>query len=98
MMGKNGCTFATLSPFALGLALGVIKGVCLIVLAYAAWIFGFGMPMVEHVASYYHGYHASFVGGLVGGVYGLVGGFIFGYVYGFLYNFFMHRCCGKDSE
>lgn len=85
------------SPFALGLALGVMKGVCLLFLAYVSWLGGYGSVMVEHVASWYPGYGASFVGGIIGGIYGLIAGFISGFIFGYLYNFFL-RCCGKYSS
>lgn len=87
-----------LSVCALGLALGVVKGIWLMLLAWAAWKFSYGMPMVEHVAHIYHWYGASFVGGLYGAIYGFVSGFVFGVVFGFIYNFFLCRCCKKSCS
>jgi hypothetical protein len=89
---------STVSACSLGLALGVLKGLCVMLLAWAAWLFGVGGPMVMHMASYYHGVSASFVGGLIGAAYGLVGGFVFGYIFGKLYNFFLCRCHHKNTE
>lgn len=95
MCDKDGCVKAKLSPCALGVACGVLKAVCLMGLAWAAAFFGYGMPMVEHVAQFYHGYSASVVGGLIGGGYGLVAGYIFGFVFGYIYNFCLCYCCKK---
>lgn len=96
-MGSEECVYAKLRPCSLGLALGVMKGVFLLGLAYAGWLGGYGSAMIEHVAAYYNGYSASFVGGLIGAAYGFIGGFIIGYIFGFLYNFFVCRCCKKCS-
>src|SRR5258708_6415070 len=76
MSCSDECVKSKLSPWALGLAFGVIKGLCLMLYAWGGWLFGYGMPMIEHIASFYHGYGASLVGGLIGGVYGFVGGLI----------------------
>lgn len=84
-----------LSPCAFGLALGVVKGLWMVLAAWSAWLFGYGAAMVDHIASFYHGYGASFSGGLIGGLYGLICGFIFGIVFGFFYNRFLHMCCKK---
>ncbi len=97
-MGTDGsCEKAKLSPCAVGLALGVVKGLCALLLVWGAYYFGIGTAMVEHIGSFYHGVNASFVGGLIGAVYGFIGGYIFGYVFGWFYNKFLSYCC-KSSE
>lgn len=89
---NNECVKSKLCACSLGLTFGVVKGVCLLLFAWAGWLFGYGTAMVEHVSVMYHGYASTFVGGLIGGLYGLVGGFILGFIVGKLYNFFLCRC------
>ncbi len=95
-MGGN-CVKAKLSMRALGFALGVFKGVWLMGLAWMAWGFGVGIPMVEHISHFYHGYGASLMGGVIGGVWGFVCGFIIGVVFAFLYNIFLRLFCKEPS-
>src|ERR1700722_450496 len=92
------CVKSKLSACALGLTFGVIKGVWMLLLAWAGWRFGVGSYMIEHLGHFYSGYDASFVGGLIGGAYGFVCGFIFGFVVGFIYNFFLCKCCKMCSS
>ena len=96
MMGKGECVKTKLSLCALGLTFGIIKGVWLLLLAWAGWRFGYGSAMIEHVSHFYHGYGPSLLGGVIGFVWGFVSGFVFGVVFGFLYNFFLCRCCKKS--
>ncbi|MHB1948203.1 MAG: bacteriophage holin [Gammaproteobacteria bacterium] len=89
------CVKAKLCPVSFGLAVGVIKGLWLLLLAWAGWLFGYGMPAIEHIAKYYHGYAGSFQGGLIGGFFGFISGFIFGFIFAGLYDFFLCRGCMK---
>lgn len=95
------CSKTKLSVCSLGFALGVTKGLWLLLAAWVAYFFGYGVAMVEHVASFYHGYSATLMGGLWGGLYGLICGFIFGVVIGYFYNFavcYCHRKCENKDE
>src|SRR5579864_3507978 len=94
-MCKGDCKKTKLSKFALGISLGLTKGLWLLISAWVAWGFGYGMAMVQHIAQFYHGYGASFQGGLLGGLYGLLCGFILGVVIGFFYNCALCCCHGK---
>jgi hypothetical protein len=87
---------AKFSPCALGMALGVVKGLYLLLAAWISWLWGYGAPMVAHLGEYYHGYSSSLMGGLAGGAYGLVCGFVFGFVIAYFYNCFVG--CGKCSS
>lgn len=97
MMCAKGEGATKLSPCALGVTCGVIKGVSLLVIAWVAAFWGYGLPMVDHIAQFYHGYSASVVGGLIGGGYGLVAGYIFGFIFGFIYNFCLCCKCKKSD-
>lgn len=88
---------AKLSPVALGSALGLVKGLWMLGLAWAGWLAGVGMVMIERISQYHPGYSASFMGGVIGGLTGLVCGFIFGFVIAYLYNACL-RCCKKSSD
>ena len=81
-----------LSACSLGLALGILKGVGLMLLAFAGVWWGYGSEMISHLGLYYHGYAASYVGGLYGLALGFVCGFIGGYLIAKLYNYILVRC------
>ena len=72
-MNMNGTHTLKLSPVALGLAFGIIKGVVILLLIWAAWLMNLhtmmGMPEV---------YAPTFLRGIVGGIMGFVVGFILG--------------------
>lgn len=97
-MSGEGCVKAKLSPCALGVSFGVLKGVSLMLFAWVSYFFGYGAPIIENVASVYSGYSASIVGGFVGGIWGLVVGFIFGMLFGYIYNYILCRCCKKCDK
>lgn len=93
----NECVKSKLSPCALGVAFGILKGICLMLIAWISLYWGYGTPMIEHVAQVYHGYSPTIMGGLIGGAYGLIGGFIFGVIFGWIYNFCL-CCCQKKCD
>ncbi|MCD6040158.1 MAG: hypothetical protein K0S27_1558 [Gammaproteobacteria bacterium] len=97
MMNTGECIKAKVCICSLGVALGMAKGLFLMLLAWAGWMWGFGMPMIEHIGSFYHGYAPTLMGGFIGGGWGVLGGFILGIVIGFVYNFCLCACkkfCG----
>lgn len=98
MKSGEGCVKAKLSKCALGVTVGVLKALCLMIMAWMSFYFGYGTAMVDHVAAYYPGYASSFVGGIIGGVYGLVGGFIFGFIFAYIYNFCLCYCVKRHGN
>ena len=92
MSEESVVVYGKLSPFSLGLAIGVAKGAFMLLLAWSAYFFGYGKALVEHIAVMHHGYAPSIMGGIVGGVCGLVVGFVIGAVVALLYNYFVARC------
>lgn len=74
-----------LSPKKVGLALGLFCALTMFVLGLAASV-GWGVEMVNIVASLYIGYTATFVGSIIGAVYGFVDGFIGGAIFAWIYN------------
>lgn len=75
----------------LGLALGVLKGLCLLFLGLIAWGPGWSFAIVELIGQLYIGYTPTLVGSIIGGVYGLIDGFIAGALLAWLYNQFQNR-------
>lgn len=93
----GGCT--KLGPCCLGVAFGITKALCLIILAWVGWLSGYyGISIVEELASIYYGYSATFLGGLIGGIWGLVIGFILGVIFAWVYNHCFCRCCKKSCS
>lgn len=98
MFNDDGYTKTKFCPISLGVAFGLANGFCLLVLAWAAMWFGYGVPLVEMIGSFYHGYAATYMGGLFGALWGFIDGFIFGAIVGVIYNFCMCRCCGRNKN
>jgi hypothetical protein len=92
-----------LCPVSFGVAMGVISGLYMAVLAWAGWIWGFGLILVDQYSAVYYGLAPTFMGGVIGGFWGLIDGFIFGFVLAFIYNLCLHcckscKCCKTAGE
>lgn len=100
MTCKGECVKSRLSICSLGCALGLTKGLFLLLLAWAGAIWGIGVPLTTHIATFYHGYAPTFTGGLVGGLTGLIVGFIAGVFIGLFYNMCLCccRCCCRKKQ
>lgn len=85
-----------ISPCALGTALGLIKGIWMLGLAWAGWLGGYGLGMIERIQSFHHGYGPTMMGGVIGGVSGFICAFIFGFILAWLYNVCL-SCCSKKA-
>lgn len=73
---------------AMALAFGVVTGLSILWVAWAAGLFGWYRPYVENLRSAIPGYGPSFFGGIWGGIWGLVDGGIVGGLIAYLYNRF----------
>jgi len=74
-----------LQPVALGIAVGVVWAAYVFLAAIFA-MFGWGVAMVEMIASFYLGYGASILGAIVGAVWAFVDGLVCGAVIAWIYN------------
>ncbi len=75
-----------------GLALGLLAGLCMLVLTWAALLLGgYGTEILNLMASIYPGYTITWVGSIIGLVYGFIDGFIGGYIFVYLYNWLEKR-------
>ena len=72
-------------PIALGIAIGVLWAIYVSCLGIVA-MFGWGVAMVNVLASLYIGYGASVVGAIIGAVWAFVDGFFAGIVIAWVYN------------
>ena len=96
MMGCEKCgNKMKLCPFSFGLALGITAGLCKMIFAWSAAMWGYGAIVIDQYASLYYGYGPSLAGGIIGGLWGLIVGFIFGAVIAFIYNFILCHCKSK---
>ncbi len=77
-----------LDPLGFGLALGIISGVYLFFISNAAWLLGWGGPLVDIMASWYIGLKPTFFGSIVGAFLGFAEGFLMGFIVAVLYNAF----------
>lgn len=83
-----------LSKKALGIACGIVWGVCVFIATIYVMLKGGGNTLVL-LQQFYWGYSISFGGAILGLIYGFVYGFISGWIFGLLYNAFVG---GKKSE
>lgn len=94
-MCKWGCSAFKLHSVALGVACGITKALFLILFAWSAMYWNYGLSTITQIGEIYQGYNATFLGGLYGGGYGLLVGFVFGCLIGFFYNLCV--CCCRCS-
>lgn len=81
-----------LSPLALGLAMGIIRGVSILILGLLAHFFAYGDEFVSAMGQLYRGYDATIFGSILGGIIGLIDGFITGALIAWIYNLFGGWC------
>jgi len=74
-----------LSLNALGIAIGVLWAACVLFCGITA-MFGWGVALVDAIASLYIGYGPSVPGAIIGAVWGFIDGYIAGVVIAWLYN------------
>jgi len=79
-----------------GFALGLIWGLGTLLLGWAGWLWGFGVPVIMLWSHVYLGFAPTLVGGLWGGLWGLIDFFIFGLLVAWVYNGCL-GCCKKTS-
>ena len=77
---------AKLDVKALGLALGIIWGVCMIFAGITSMLWGWGTKWMEVMSSFYVGYKATFLGSIIGGIWGFFDAGIGGVIVAWLYN------------
>jgi hypothetical protein len=70
---------------ALGIAVGVLWAVYVFFLGIFA-MFGWGVALVDALASLYIGYGASIVGAIIGAIWAVIDGFVAGFVIAWIYN------------
>src|SRR3990167_9219460 len=96
MNDMKSCRCLSLCPVSLGIAIGLTCGLFMIAYAWIAWIWGFGLVIIEQYAAFYVGYGASLWGGLIGGLWGFFIGFIFGALIALFYD--LVACCMKKCS
>jgi hypothetical protein len=94
---RSGCK---LNPVALGLAFGVLWGVCILFLGLVASYYTYGHDFVISLGNLYPGFTPSVKGAFLGGLIAFIDAFIMAYLIGWLYNKFNRcgcTCCDKGS-
>jgi hypothetical protein len=74
-----------LQPVPLGIAVGVLSAAYIFLAAIFA-MFGWGVPVVDLIASFYIGYGPTILGAIIGAIWALVDGFVFGALIAWIYN------------
>ena len=85
---------ARLSAVSLGVAVGLIKGICMLAVALSVMYGGAGDDMIKHWATFYPGVEATVKGAFVAGAWGYVTGFFTGLFLGWIYNLCL-CCCSR---
>lgn len=89
-----------LKPWALGLALGIIWGLCILLMGLMMHFEVVKTTLITNSGMYFLEYGPTIAGSLVGGLIGFVHGFIKGVLIAWLYNVFSKCCrhCYKTKE
>jgi len=84
-----------LNPWALGLAVGILWGICLFALTLISIWTGYARDVLNLIAQVYPGYSVTCQGSFLGLAYGFVDGFIGCVVLAWVYNLFRNKFGGK---
>lgn len=79
--------YSKLNPLKLGLAGGIIWGLCLFIMTWLAMYSGWGMFWLSQWIDIYPGFDLTKSGTFIGLIYGFVHGFVKFFILGWLYNF-----------
>lgn len=77
---------AKLNIKALGLAIGVLWGVCTLIMGILSMSFDYGTGMVTALGKLYIGYTPTLVGSFIGGIWAFFDALIGGIIFAWLYN------------
>lgn len=96
-MVNNKCRCGKLKPLALGLAMGILTGIMMMLLAWWGWYSGSAsiMAMIQQWSSIYPGLDTTVIGGIFGAAWGFLEGLISGFLLAWLYN--ICSCCSSSS-
>lgn len=86
---------ARLSAVALGVALGLLHGLCMLAVGLSAVHGGFGTDIINHWAAFYPGIEVSVKGAVIMGAWGFVTGFFTGLLLAWIYNLCL-CCCSRS--
>lgn len=75
-----------LDTVAVAVALALVWGSGVLFLGLAAWLLGWGVPVVSAIGSVYLGYGPSLGGSIIGTLWALVDAAIAGALYAWIYN------------
>jgi hypothetical protein len=82
--------YGKIYPVSFGVAWGLISGLGWMLLCWAGARWGYGIPVINHMASVYHNIAPTFVGGLWGLLWGFIDFLVFGVLVAIVYN---NTCC-----
>jgi hypothetical protein len=82
---------ATLGVISLGVALGITAALMTFIIGLTTAIFGWGILVVQVLATLFIGYEPTFVGSISGAVWAFVDFFIAGVIFAWLYNRLLRR-------
>ena len=74
-----------IQPLALGVAIGVLWAIYVFCIGITA-MFGWGVALVDVLASLYIGYGASIIGAIIGAILAFVDGLVAGVIIAWVYN------------
>jgi hypothetical protein len=77
---------AKLNPKKFGLALGILCGAGMLIIAWLSAATGLWGDGIALIAKFYLHYAATPLGGIIGLIWGFIDGFVGGYIFAWLYN------------
>jgi hypothetical protein len=71
---------------AFAIAGGLLWGIYMLMIGWAAWLFNWGTAFVATMSSIYIGFRPTFLGGVIGAVWGFFDGAVAGAIIAWVYN------------
>ena len=97
MKDDNGCC-GKVSMCNLGVALGLVWGLTVLVLAYLGMWFDLALPIVDSFATLYKGLDTTYFGGIIGLLWGFFQGYVSGALIAKVYNYCSCKCPCKACK
>ena len=90
--------YTKLQPIAFAVAMGIVWGLGVLILALGALYLNWGALLVHLLSNVYIGLAVSVQGSLIGAAWGFADAFIGGLIFALLYNCMVSCCCRKTKK
>ena len=89
------CEHLRICPGRFAFAFGLLWAIGWLLVGWAGWKWGYGVPLINVMGSVYYGYAPTLLGGVYGAIWGFIDAFIFCFLAILVYN---GCCCRRCSH